>query len=79
MFGFEDKGPCETSEALFAFVHWIVALHGHGYAQKCPEGSHKDIFTNSFPKAVKWQKQALQEKFCIPDNLILNNGPHEDV
>lgn len=31
------------------------------------------------PKSGKMAKQALQEKFCIPDNLILNNGPHEGV
>lgn len=28
-----------------------------GHAQKYPEGFHKDIFTNSFQKAVKWQNK----------------------
>lgn len=76
---FESRAQCETSEGVFAFMPWLVPLHSQKHAHKYPEGFHKDIFTNSFQKALKWQKQALQEKFCIPDNLIQNNEPHEGV
>ena len=82
---FEVRGQCETSEGTFAYVHQLIPplppTTRHQFwicsevSQRVPQGH----IYKQLPKSSKMAKQALQEKFCIPDNLILNNGPHEDV